>query len=434
MKTKNNYKVGITTLGCSKNQVDSEFLAGELKAYGVDTSHDIVEGETDAVIINTCGFINDAKEESINTILDFLQAKKEGRISQVFAMGCLTERYRDELTEEFDDIDGVFGVNEMDKIVNTISGRLKTELIGERLLTTPSHYAFLKISEGCDRSCSFCAIPLIRGKNISLPIETLVEEAKALAANGVKELILIAQDLTYYGLDLYHERKLGALIKELEKIDGIEWIRLHYTFPSQFPLDVLEAMANSEKICNYIDIPLQHINSRILKSMRRGIDREGTEKLVEKFRTLVPYSAIRTTMIVGYPGETEEEFEELVEFVKAVRFDRLGVFTYSEEENTPAFELEDDVPEEVKNSRMELLMDVQQEISLELNSDKVGKEFKVIIDRVEGDYFVGRTEFDSPDVDNEVLIENSNDLKIGDFVKVKIFKADFFDLFGEICR
>ena len=301
------------------------------------------------------------------------------------------------------------------------------------MLTTPPHYAFLKISEGCDRSCSFCAIPLIRGGNISVPIEDLVEEARSLAARGVKELILIAQDLTYYGLDLYNERKLGALVKELEKVDGIEWIRLHYTFPSQFPVDVLEEMSKSEKICNYIDIPLQHINSRILKSMRRGIDREGTIELVKKFRQYLPDAAIRTTMIVGYPGETEEEFQELIDFIKEYRFDRLGVFTYSEEENTPAFELEDDVPEEVKNDRMERLMDIQQEISLQLNNEKVGKIFKVLIDREEGDFFVGRTEFDSPEVDNEVLIEKDDSLKIGEFATIKINNAEFFDLFGEKC-
>jgi len=350
-------------------------------------------------------------------------------------MGCLTERYRAELTNEFDDIDGIFGVKDQDELLKVIKEEIKDDkpICGERLLTTPPHYAFLKISEGCDRSCSFCAIPLIRGGNISVPIEDLVEEARSLAARGVKELILIAQDLTYYGLDLYNERKLGALVKELEKVDGIEWIRLHYTFPSQFPVDVLEEMSKSEKICNYIDIPLQHINSRILKSMRRGIDREGTIELVKKFRQYLPDAAIRTTMIVGYPGETEEEFQELIDFIKEYRFDRLGVFTYSEEENTPAFELEDDVPEEVKNDRMERLMDIQQEISLQLNNEKVGKIFKVLIDREEGDFFVGRTEFDSPEVDNEVLIEKDDSLKIGEFATIKINNAEFFDLFGEKC-
>lgn len=431
MKVKNNYHIGLVTLGCSKNQVDSEFLAGRLRTHGLKVSHKLNEQFTDAVIINTCGFILDAKEESINTILDYLQEKEEGRIGQVFAMGCLTQRYREELQHEMPELDGIFGVNEQQKVVEAITGKYKKELVGERILTTPPHYAYLKVSEGCDRSCSFCAIPLIRGKNVSKPIEELVKESKSLVSKGVKELILIAQDLTYYGLDLYQKRMLAPLLKELVKVEGIEWIRLHYTFPAQFPTDVLTVMKEEPKICNYLDIPLQHINSKLLKSMKRGIDKKGTLSLIQTIRKNLPEAALRTTLIAGYPGETEQQFNELKEFVKVSRFERLGVFSYSHEEDTPAYELHDDVPDEIKEQRVAEIMDLQQEISQELNQQKAGKRFKVIIDREEEDYFVGRTEYDSPEVDNEVLVTKNTPLKPGDFTRVKITHADPFDLYAE---
>ena len=432
MKVKNNYYIGLVTLGCSKNQVDSEFLAGRLRTHGLNVHHKINEPFTDAVIINTCGFILDAKEESINTILDYLQEKKEGRIGQVFAMGCLTQRYREELQHEMPELDGIFGVNEQQKVVEAITGKYKKELVGERILTTPSHYAYLKVSEGCDRSCSFCAIPLIRGKNVSKPIEELVKESENLASKGVKELILIAQDLTYYGLDLYQKRMLAPLLKELVNVEGIEWIRLHYTFPAQFPTDVLNVMKEEPKVCNYLDIPLQHINSQLLKSMKRGIDKKGTLSLIHTIRKNLPEAALRTTLIAGYPGETEQQFIELKEFVKASRFERMGVFPYSHEEDTPAYELQDDVPDEIKEQRVAEIMDLQQEISQELNQQKTAKRFKVIIDREEEDYFIGRTEYDSPEVDNEVLVTKNTHLKPGDFTQVKITHADPFDLYAEV--
>lgn len=431
MKTKEHHQVSIVTLGCSKNQVDSEYLAGKLRAHGIDVSHRIPENHVDAVIINTCGFILDAKEESINTILEYIRAKQDGDASQIFAMGCLTQRYRDELQKEMPELDGIFGVNEHQEIIKIITGKFRNELVGERLLTTPSHYAYLKISEGCDRSCSFCAIPLIRGQNISKPIEELVAEAESLARNGVKELILIAQDLTYYGIDLYKKRMLAPLLRKLVKVQGIQWIRLHYTFPAQFPLEVLDVMREEPKICNYVDIPLQHINTFILRSMRRSIDKEGTLKLIRAIRERVPGAAIRTTLIVGYPGETEKEFNELKAFVEEQKFERLGVFPYSHEEDTPAYNLEDDVPDEIKEERVSELMDLQQGISQELNQKKVGRTYKVIIDRKEGGYFIGRTEYDSPEVDNEVLVNSHQELRPGDFYTVKITHADAFDLFGE---
>lgn len=419
----------MVTLGCSKNVYDSEVLMGQLKAGGKEVVH---EKEGNIVVINTCGFINNAKEESINTILDYVQQKEAGLVDKVFVMGCLSERYKPDLEKEIPDVDQYFGTSELPALLKVLGADYKHELIGERLTTTPKNYAYLKISEGCDRPCSFCAIPLMRGAHISTPIEDLVTEAEKLAAKGVKELILIAQDITYYGLDLYKKRALADLLRALVKVEGIEWIRIHYAFPTGFPMDVLEVMKTEPKICNYLDIPLQHISDKILTSMKRGTTQEKTTKLLNKFREAVPEMAIRTTLIVGYPGETEEDFQALKEFVKAMRFDRLGCFTYSHEENTTAYELADDVPEEVKLQRANEIMELQSQISWELNQAKVGKVFRCLIDRKEGNYFVGRTEYDSPDVDNEVLIDaKKHYVKIGDFTDVKITEAADYDLYGE---
>ena len=419
----------MVTLGCSKNVYDSEVLMGQLKAGGKEVVH---EKEGNIVVINTCGFINNAKEESINTILDYVQQKEAGLVDKVFVMGCLSERYKPDLEKEIPDVDQYFGTSELPALLKVLGADYKHELIGERLTTTPKNYAYLKISEGCDRPCSFCAIPLMRGAHISTPIEDLVTEAEKLAAKGVKELILIAQDITYYGLDLYKKRALADLLRALVKVEGIEWIRIHYAFPTGFPMDVLEVMKTEPKICNYLDIPLQHISDKILTSMKRGTTQEKTTKLLNKFREAVPEMAIRTTLIVGYPGETEEDFQALKEFVKAMRFDRLGCFTYSHEENTSAYELTDDVPEEVKLQRANEIMELQSQISWELNQAKVGKVFRCLIDRKEGNYFVGRTEYDSPDVDNEVLIDaKKHYVKIGDFTDVKIIEAADYDLYGE---
>ena len=419
----------MVTLGCSKNVYDSEVLMGQLKAGGKEVVH---EKEGNIVVINTCGFINNAKEESINTILDYVQQKEAGLVDKVFVMGCLSERYKPDLEKEIPDVDQYFGTSELPALLKVLGADYKHELIGERLTTTPKNYAYLKISEGCDRPCSFCAIPLMRGAHISTPIEDLVTEAEKLAAKGVKELILIAQDITYYGLDLYKKRALADLLRALVKVEGIEWIRIHYAFPTGFPMDVLEVMKTEPKICNYLDIPLQHISDKILTSMKRGTSQEKTTKLLNKFREAVPKMAIRTTLIVGYPGETEEDFQALKDFVKAMRFDRLGCFTYSHEENTTAYELADDVPEEVKLQRANEIMELQSQISWELNQAKVGKVFRCLIDRKEGNYFVGRTEYDSPDVDNEVLIDaKKHYVKIGDFTDVKITEAADYDLYGE---
>lgn len=419
----------MVTLGCSKNVYDSEVLMGQLKAGGKEVVH---EKEGNIVVINTCGFINNAKEESINTILDYVQQKEAGLVDKVFVMGCLSERYKPDLEKEIPDVDQYFGTSELPALLKVLGADYKHELIGERLTTTPKNYAYLKISEGCDRPCSFCAIPLMRGAHISTPIEDLVTEAEKLAAKGVKELILIAQDITYYGLDLYKKRTLADLLRALVKVEGIEWIRIHYAFPTGFPMDVLEVMKTEPKICNYLDIPLQHISDKILTSMKRGTTQEKTTKLLTKFREAVPEMAIRTTLIVGYPGETEEDFQALKNFVKAMRFDRLGCFTYSHEENTTAYELADDVPEEVKLQRANEIMELQSQISWELNQAKVGKVFRCLIDRKEGNYFVGRTEYDSPDVDNEVLIDaKKHYVKIGDFTDVKITEAADYDLYGE---
>ncbi|MBO6880700.1 30S ribosomal protein S12 methylthiotransferase RimO [Winogradskyella sp.] len=429
-KTLKKNRINVVTLGCSKNVYDSEVLMGQLKASGKDVVH---EQEGNVVVINTCGFINNAKEESVNTILHYMQKKEEGEVDKVFVTGCLSERYKPDLQKEIPNVDQYFGTTELPGLLKALGADYKHELIGERLTTTPKNYAYLKIAEGCDRPCSFCAIPLMRGKHKSTPIEDIVVEAEKLAANGVKELILIAQDLTYYGLDLYKKRNLAELLEHLVKVEGIEWIRLHYAFPTGFPMDVLDVMNREPKVCNYLDIPLQHISDSILKSMRRGTTKEKTTKLLKEFRAKVPEMTIRTTLIVGYPGETEEDFQTLRDWVKEMRFERLGCFTYSHEENTHAYNLEDDVPEAIKMQRANEIMEIQSQISWELNQAKIGQEFKVVIDRKEGNYFVGRTEFDSPDVDNEVLIDATKTyLKTGEFATIKVIEAEDFDLYGEV--
>ncbi|PIB25324.1 30S ribosomal protein S12 methylthiotransferase RimO [Maribacter sp. 4G9] len=428
-KTLKKNKINVVTLGCSKNVYDSEVLMGQLRANDKEVVH---EEEGNVVVINTCGFIANAKQESINTILKYVQKKEEGVVDKVFVTGCLSERYKPDLQKEIPNVDEYFGTSELPNLLKALGADYKHELIGERLTTTPKNYAYLKIAEGCDRPCSFCAIPLMRGKHKSKPIEDLVTEAEKLAAKGVKELILIAQDLTYYGLDLYKKRNLAELLRALVQVEGIEWIRLHYAFPTGFPMDVLEVMRDEPKVCNYLDIPLQHISDSILKSMRRGTTKEKTTQLLQDFRKAVPGMTIRTTLIVGYPGETEEDFETLKSWVEEMRFERLGCFTYSHEENTHAYNLVDDVPEEVKQERANEIMEIQSQISWELNQEKIGKTFRCIIDRKEGNYFVGRTEFDSPDVDNEVLVDATKHyLKQGEFVTIKITEAADFDLYGE---
>jgi len=434
MRTKSSKinKINVVTLGCSKNIYDSEVLMGQLKANDKNVVHEDVNDDGNIVVINTCGFIGKAKEESINTILHYADKKEKGEVDKVFVTGCLSERYKPDLEKEIPNVDDYFGTHDLPNLLKALEADYKHELIGERLTTTPKHYAYLKIAEGCDRPCSFCAIPLMRGKHVSTPIKDLIEEATKLAEKGIKELILIAQDLTYYGLDIYKRRALADLLKELVKIDGIEWIRLHYAFPTGFPLEVLDVMKNESKVCNYLDIPLQHINSDILKSMRRGTSHDKTVKLLKQFRESVPNMAIRTTLIVGYPGETDEIFEELKNWVKETRFDRLGAFSYSHEENTHAASLIDDVPEAVKEDRVAEIMEIQSQISFELNQEKIGQIFKCIFDRKEGNYFFGRTEFDSPDVDNDVLIDATKHyVQIGQFVNVKISSAGDFDLYGE---
>jgi len=429
-KTLKKNKINVVTLGCSKNVYDSEVLMGQLRANNKEVVH---EEEGNVVVINTCGFIANAKEESVNTILEYVQKKENGVVDKVFVTGCLSERYKPDLQKEIPNVDQYFGTTELPGLLKALGADYKHELIGERLTTTPKNYAYLKIAEGCDRPCSFCAIPIMRGKHRSTPIEEIVIEAEKLAANGVKELILIAQDLTYYGLDIYKKRELARLLNELVKVDGIEWIRLHYAFPTGFPMEVLEVMKNEPKICNYIDIPLQHIADPILKSMRRGTTQAKTTKLLEEFRAAVPEMAIRTTLIVGYPGETEEHYQTLKQWVTEQRFERMGCFTYSHEENTHAYQLEDDVPEEVKMQRANEIMDIQSQISWELNQQKIGQEYRVIIDRKEGSYYVGRTEFDSPDVDNEVLINAEEGyLRTGEFFNVKITGVEDFDLYAKI--
>ncbi len=425
-------KVNVITLGCSKNIYDSEVLMGQLRANKFDVSHESTQEDASIIIINTCGFIDNAKQESIDTILEFAKAKEQGKIDKLIVTGCLSERYKPELQKEIPNVDSFFGTRQLPDLLKSLGADYKHELIGERFLTTPAHYAYLKISEGCDRPCSFCAIPLMRGKHISVPIENLVKETETMASRGLRELILIAQDLTYYGLDIYKKRNLAELLKRLSDVDGIGWIRLHYAFPSGFPMDVLDVMRERDNICKYLDIPLQHISDRMLKSMRRGITRQKSIDLINEMREKVPGIAIRTTLIAGYPGETEEDFEEMKAWVKETRFDRLGVFTYSHEENTHAFNLTDDVPEEVKKDRASAIMAIQQEISLEKNEQMLGKKVRVLIDRKEGNYFVGRTEFDSPEVDNEVLIDAEKYfLKKGDFCDAVVIKAEDFDLYAE---
>ena len=423
-------KINVITLGCSKNVYDSEVLMGQLKSNNKNVVH---EKEGNIVVINTCGFIDNAKQQSIDTILENVKKKKEGKVDKVFVTGCLSERYKPDLIREIPDVDEYFGTTEMPSLLKHLGADYKNELIGERLLTTPKNYAYLKISEGCDRPCSFCAIPLMRGKHKSISIEDLIKEATLLANKGIKELILIAQDSTYYGLDLYKKRALSELLKELVKVKGLEWIRLHYAFPNGFPLDVLDTIKKEPKICNYIDIPLQHISDKILKSMKRGSSMEKINNLLSNFRKIVPGIAIRTTLIVGYPGETKEDFEILKQWVKDTKFDRLGCFTYSHEENTGAYELEDNIPQKTKNERLNEIMEIQSQISWQLNQTKIGKNFKVLIDRKRGEYYVGRTQFDSPDVDNEVLINaKSNFLRVGEYVNAKIIEASDFDLYAEV--
>ena len=427
-------KINVVTLGCSKNIYDSEVLMGQLKANGKEVVHEAPEeDENNIVVINTCGFIDNAKEESVNTILHYAEKKERGEVEKVYVTGCLSERYKPDLEEQIPDVDAYFGTRDMPQLLKVLGADYKHELVGERMTTTPKHFAYLKIAEGCDRPCSFCAIPLMRGKHRSTPIEDLVTEAEKLAAKGTKELILIAQDLTYYGLDLYKERKLADLLRALVKVEGIEWIRLHYLFPTGFPEDVLDVIREEPKVCNYIDIPLQHIADPVLKSMRRGTTKAKTDALLAKMREKVPGITIRTTLIAGYPGETEEDHQVVLDWVKEQRFDRLGVFAYSHEENTHAYNLEDDVLTEVKQQRVDEVMALQMGISRALNEQKIGLEYRVLVDRKEGNYFVGRTEFDSPDVDNEVLIPAEDIyLKIGDFCQVKIVEAHDYDLIGRV--
>jgi ribosomal protein S12 methylthiotransferase len=425
-------KVNIVTLGCSKNLVDSEVLLTQLRGNGINAVHESTEDDSSVVVINTCGFIDNAKQESIDTILRYVDAKEEGLVDKVYVTGCLSERYKDDLEKEIPDVDAWFGTRDLSRLLKQFKADYKQELVGERILTNPSHYAYMKISEGCDRPCSFCAIPLMRGMHVSRPIEELVQEAKNLARGGTKELLLIAQDSTYYGLDLYKKRNLAELLQHLSDVEGIDWIRLHYAFPAGFPLDVLDVMAERSNICKYLDIPLQHGSSRILQLMRRGITREKTEELLHTIREKVPGIAIRTTLITGHAGETEADFQDMLDFVERSRFDRLGVFTYSHEENTHAFSMPDDVPTDVKQQRADDVMELQQGISMELNQAKIGKTLKVLIDRKESGEFIGRTEYDSPEVDNEVIIDSTKRyLRMGDFVNVKINAATEFDLYGE---
>tara|TARA_B110000037_G_scaffold222406_1_gene297068 strand:- start:177 stop:1493 length:1317 start_codon:yes stop_codon:yes gene_type:complete len=438
MKTKTLKKntVNVVTLGCSKNIFDSEIMMAQLQANKFTVEHEAQQDDSEIIIINTCGFIDNAKQESIDTIIRYADAKAEGLVEKVYVTGCLSERYKEELKTDIPEIDGYFGTRDLPRLLKTLKADYKKELVGERLLTTPSHYAYFKIAEGCDRPCSFCAIPLMRGKHVSTPIDQLVDNAKSLAGQGVKELMLIAQDLTYYGLDIYKKRNLAELLDKLSGVNGIDWIRLHYAFPSGFPMDVLDIMKERDNICNYLDMPLQHGSTAMLKAMKRGITREKTEDLIAKIRDKVPGIALRTTLISGFPGETDADFQEMYDWVEKSRFERLGIFTYSHEENTSAYALEDNVPAEVKQERADIIMDLQAGISHDLNQAKVGKTFKVLFDKAEGDYFIGRTEFDSPEVDNEVLVKISeeNHIRIGDFAAVKITSADHYDLYGNVIK
>ncbi|MBK6833921.1 MAG: 30S ribosomal protein S12 methylthiotransferase RimO [Bacteroidetes bacterium] len=433
-KTLKKNKVNVVTLGCSKNLVDSEVLMGQLKANKFEVEHESEDTDHQIVIINTCGFVDNAKQESIDTILRYVDAKNAGEVEKVYVTGCLSERYKADLEKEIPDVDAYFGTRELPRLLKTLKADYKHELVGERLLTTPNHYAYFKISEGCDRPCSFCAIPLMRGGHISVPIEELVSRAKSLASKGTRELLLIAQDLTYYGLDLYKKRELAKLLEAVANVEGVDWIRLHYAFPSGFPMEVLDVMKKYDNVCKYLDMPLQHISDNMLKSMRRGITKQKTIDIVNEIRDKVPGIALRTTLIAGYPGETEKDHEEMLKWVEETKFERLGIFTYSHEENTHAHLLKDDVSEKVKKQRADAVMKLQQEISYNLNQEKIGKTYKTLIDRKEGTYYIGRSEFDSPDVDNEVLVKASDDihLRLGDFVNVKINEANDFDLFGEL--
>jgi len=425
-------KVNIISLGCSKNLVDSEMLIKQIEANQIKITHNEDNSDARTVIINTCGFIADAKEESVDTILNYVKAKEEGLIDNLFVMGCLSERYKDELPKEIPQVDKYFGVYDQKEIIESLHLDLKTNLVGEQRITTPNHYAYLKISEGCDRTCSFCAIPLFKGKHKSIPIETLVKNAKNMVQQGVKEIMLIAQDLTYYGIDLYKKNRLYDLLDQLSNIEDLKWIRLHYAYPGNFPVEILELMAERENICKYIDIPVQHISDNVLRNMRRAHTGNSTKNIIKTIREKVPGIAIRTTLLVGHPGETKADFEELVDFIKEMRFERLGVFTYSEEEGTTgASRFIDEIPEEVKQARADRLMEIQQAISQEINQSRVGESYKVLIDRKEGEYYIGRTEFDSPEVDNEILIKEE-DLKIGEFYSIKITSAESFELFGEL--
>ncbi len=434
MKTKGirSNKINIVTLGCSKNLVDSEVLFTQLKGNGMNVTHESKKDDANIVVINTCGFIDNAKEESVSTILRYVDAKEAGVVDKVYVTGCLSHRYKDELEVEIPTVDAWFGTNELPRLLKTLKADYKHELVGERLLTTPAHFGYLKIAEGCDRPCSFCAIPLMRGGHVSRPIDELLTEAKSLARRGTKELILIAQDLTYYGLDLYKKRNLAELVNQLADVEGIDWIRLQYAYPSGFPLEVLDVMRDRANVCNYLDMPLQTGSTELLKLMRRGITREKTEALIHTIRERVPDITLRTTLIVGHPGETDAMFEETYDFVERMRFDRLGVFTYSHEENTHSFSMPDDILADIKQERADELMDLQQGISQELNQHKVGKTYKVLFDRKEGGYFIGRTEADSPEVDNEVLVEASQYVRLGDFATVRINRAEEFDLYGEV--
>lgn len=429
-------RVNVVTLGCSKNTHDSEVLMGQLKGNQMEVVHESSHLQTnDIVVINTCGFIDNAKQESIDTILQYSALKEEGKINKVIVTGCLSERYKPELQSEITNVDAYFGTNDLPELLTTIGADYRHELLGERLLSTPSHYSYFKIAEGCNRPCSFCAIPLMRGKHVSKSIDDLVKEAKFLASNGTKELILIAQDLTYYGLDIYGKRNLADLLRYLSDVDGIEWIRLQYAYPSGFPMDILDAINERSNICNYLDMPLQHISDAMLKSMRRGTTKQKQVDLVNQIRDKVPDIALRTTLICGYPGETEQDFHEMLEWVEETRFDRLGCFTYSHEEKTHAHTLVDNVPQEEKESRVEQVMEIQQGISYEINQQKIGQTFKVLVDRVDGDYFIGRTEYDSPEVDNEVMLDATMDyVRIGDFVEVKVERAEDFDLYGKVIK
>jgi ribosomal protein S12 methylthiotransferase len=431
-KTLKKNKVNVVTLGCSKNIFDSEVMMAQLKANKFTVEHEARQDDSEIVIINTCGFIENAKQESIDTIIRYAEAKSQGLVNKVYVTGCLSERYRDELEKEIPDVDGYFGTRELPRLLKTLKADYKKELVGERLLTTPSHYAYFKIAEGCDRPCSFCAIPLMRGKHVSTPMDQLISNANSLARQGVKELILIAQDLTYYGLDIYKKRNLAELVDKLSDVNGIEWIRLHYAFPSGFPMDVLDVMKDRKNVCNYLDMPLQHGSTKILKAMKRGITREKTEELVNSIREKMPDIGIRTTLISGFPGETEADFQEMYDWVERSKFERLGIFTYSHEDNTTAFALNDDVPAKVKQERADTIMELQSGISYDLNQQKVGQTFKVLFDRTEGDFTIGRTEFDSPEVDNEVIIAGADKTLVGQFRKVKIDSADHYDLVGTI--